>query len=90
MNVNINPRANGYNYGVGWGPTAKPPIYAEAQKLAALLGDEAIEASRRHWALEMAIRSVRLAETDIEKKQSVAALSIEMAKHRQRYLEAAE
>jgi hypothetical protein len=89
MNLNVNPRANGYNYGVGWGPTDKPPIYAEAQKLASLLGDEAIEASRIHWALEMAIRNVRLAETDIEKKQSVSNLAIEMSKHRHRQHQAA-
>jgi hypothetical protein len=90
MNVDINPRANGFNYGVGWGPTAKPPIYAEAQQLALHLNRIANEASRKAWALEMAIRSVRLAETDTEKKQSVTALSIELAKHRHRQLEAAE
>jgi hypothetical protein len=88
MNVNVNPRSNGYNYGVGWGPTEKPPIYSEAQKLALILNEEANEASRKAWALEMAIRDVRLAETDLEKKQSVAALAIQMAKHQK--LQAAE
>src|SRR4051794_35014231 len=90
MNANVNPRSNGFNYGVGWGPTDKPLIYAEAQKLALFLGDEAIEASRKAWALEMAIRVVRLAETDTEKKRSVTALAVEMAKHRSRLMQAAE
>jgi hypothetical protein len=88
--MNVNPRANGYNYGVGWGPTAKPPIYGEAQKLALHLNEIAHEATRTAWELEMAIRDVRLAETDTEKKQSVTALAIEMAKHRSQYMQAAE
>ena len=87
--MNVNQRANGFNYGVGWGPTAKPPIYEEAQDLALHLNRLANEASRNAWALEMAIRDVRLAETDTEKKRSVTSLAIEMAKHRKR-LQAAE
>jgi hypothetical protein len=87
--MNINPRANGFNYGVGWGPTAKPPIYREAQVLALHLNRLAIETSRNAWALEMAIRNVRMAETDTEKKRSVASLATEMAKHR-KLLQAAE
>jgi branched-subunit amino acid aminotransferase/4-amino-4-deoxychorismate lyase len=85
----MNPRANGYNYGVGWGSTAKPPIYAEAQALALHLNRLANEATRLAWALEMAIRDVRLAETDTEKKQSVTNLAIELAKHRSRQTQAA-
>jgi hypothetical protein len=88
--MDVNPRANGFNYGVGWGPTAKPPIYAEAQELALELNRIANEASRTAWTLEMAIRNVRLAETDTEKKRSVAALSVELAKHRTHQLQAAE
>lgn len=80
--MNVNPRANGYNYGVGWGPTEKPPIYGEAQKLALHLNEIAHQATRQAWALEMAIRDVRLAETDLEKKHSVTALSMAMARHR--------
>lgn len=80
--MDVNPRANGFNYGVGWGSSAKPPIYYQAQKIAELLNAEANSATHTAWALEMAIRTVRLAETDIEKKQSVAALSVEVAKHR--------
>ena len=83
------PRSRGFNYGVGWGPTAKPPIYYEAQQVARELGKIAIEASRQHWSLEMAIRDVRLAETDLEKKQSVTNLSMEMARYK-RKLQAAE
>jgi uncharacterized membrane protein len=48
------------------------------------------EASRKAWALEMAIRDVRLAETDTDKKRSVTSLAIEMAKHRSRHMQAAE
>jgi hypothetical protein len=88
--MEVNPRASGFNYGVGWGPTAKPPIYAEAQEFALQLNRAANEASRTAWALEVAIRNVRLAETDTEKKQSVTALSVEMAKHRTRQMQAAE
>jgi hypothetical protein len=88
--MNVNPRALGFNYGAGWGPTAKPPIYAEAQAVALQLNSIANAASRKAWALEMAIRNVRLAETDTEKKQSVTALAMELAKHRMQHLEAAE
>jgi hypothetical protein len=72
--MDINPRADGFNYGIGWGPTPKPEIYTEAQQLALLLNKEANAASRKAWALEMAIRDVRLAETDQEKEQSVSQL----------------
>ena len=88
--MNVNQRANGFNYGVGWGPTAKPPIYEEAEELALHLNRLANEASRKAWALEMAIRDVRLAETDTDKKRSVTSLAIEMAKHRSRHMQAAE
>ena len=88
--MNVNQRANGFNYGVGWGPTAKPPIYEEAQDLALHLNRLANEASRKAWALEMAIRDVRLAETDTDKKRSVTSIAIEMAKHRSRHMQAAE
>jgi hypothetical protein len=88
--MNVNQQANGFNYGVGWGPTAKPPIYEEAQDLALHLNRLANEASRKAWALEMAIRDVRLAETDTDKKRSVTSLAIEMAKHRSRHMQAAE
>jgi len=71
--MDVKPRANGFNYGVGWGPTPKPTIYTEAQQLALLLNKEANAASRKAWAL-MAIRDVRLAETDQEKEQSVSQL----------------
>jgi hypothetical protein len=88
--MNVNPRANGFNYGVGWGSTAKPPIYQEAQVLAVTLDRAANEASRIAWALQMAIREVRLAETDTENKQAITALALEVAKHRRQHLQAAE
>lgn len=73
--MDTNPRANGFNYGVGWGPTPKPPIYHEAQELARIFGRAANAASRKAWALEMAIRTVRLAETPTEKECSISALT---------------
>jgi hypothetical protein len=48
-----------------------------------MLNKRANEASRKAWELEMAIRSVRLAETEMEELRSVAALETELAKHRQ-------
>ena len=87
--MDINPRLNGYNYGVGWGPTAKPPIYAEAQELALHLNRLANEATKTAWALEMAIRDVRLAETETEKRRAVAMLAFETAKHRSKQTQAA-
>ena len=73
--MDISPRANDFNYGVGWGPTPKPPIYREAQELARIFGRAANIASRKAWALEMAIRTVRLAETPKEKECAVSALT---------------
>jgi hypothetical protein len=87
--MNVNPRANGFNYGIGWGPSLKPAIYATAQELALELGELASRLSRAAWALEMAIRNVRLAETDVEKRSAVLALESEMGKQR-RFFQAAE
>jgi hypothetical protein len=71
------------------GTNSNPPIYEEAQDMALHFNRLANEASRKAWALEMAIRDVPLAETDTEKKQYVTSLAIEMATHR-RLLQAAE
>jgi hypothetical protein len=79
--MNVNPRANGFNYGVGWGAAAKPPIYYEAMRTCADLRDVAHRTSRVAWALEMAIRNVRLAETAEEKHSSVVVLQDEMRRH---------
>jgi hypothetical protein len=87
--MNVNPRANGFNYGVGWGPTPKPPIYSEAQELALIFNRAANIASRKAWALEMAIRTVRLAETPKEKECAVSALTELMLQY-QPQLQAAE
>jgi hypothetical protein len=74
--VNINPRANGYNYGIGWGSSPKPLIYEQGFALARRLGDQAIKASRAAWQVESACRAVRLAETETEKLAAVRALTI--------------
>lgn len=87
--MDVNPRANGFNYGVGWGSTPKPPIYHEAQELALIFNRAANTASRKAWALEMAIRTVRLAETDKEKEAAVLSLTELMLQYLPR-LQAAE
>jgi hypothetical protein len=69
-----NPRAKGFNYGIGWGPSPKPPIYYKAQELALVFNRIASAAVNKAWALEMAIRTVRLAETETEKRCAIAAL----------------
>jgi hypothetical protein len=87
--MDVNPRANGFNYGVGWGQTAKPPIYSEAQQLALVFNGAANIASRKAWALEMAVRTVRLAETPREKECAVSALTELMLQY-QPLMQAAE
>ena len=72
------PRALGFNYGKGWGSDPKPPIFLEATRLARILGQEAVQMSARAWALEMALRNVRIATTGAEKASAVAALEREM------------
>ncbi|MDR6305226.1 hypothetical protein GGQ85_002946 [Nitrobacter vulgaris] len=72
--MNDNPRAKGFNYGIGWGSAPKPPIYDKARELALVFNKIANAAVKKAWALEMAIRTVRLAETETEKRCAVAAL----------------
>ena len=88
--MNVNPRAKGFNYGVGWGPEPKPPIYHEAQRLALVLNKIANVATRKAWALEMAIRTVRLAETETEKRCAVSALTELMLQYEQPQMQAAQ
>jgi hypothetical protein len=85
-----NPRANGFNYGIGWGPSPKPPIYHKAQELALVFNRIANAAVRKAWALEMAIRTVRLAETETEKRCAIAALIELMLQYEQPQIQAAE
>lgn len=88
--MNVNPRAKGFNYGVGWGPTPKPPIYRKAQELALVFNRIANAASRKAWELEMAIRTVRLAETETEKRCAVSALTELMLQYEQPQMQAAQ
>jgi hypothetical protein len=88
--MNDNPRAKGFNYGIGWGPTPKPAIYPKAQQLALALNRIANAASRKAWTLEMAIRTVRLAETETEKRCAVSALIELMLQYEQPEMQAAE
>lgn len=75
------PRKSGFNYGVGWGPTSKPPIYFDGVRIGNALTDIAHEASRKSWAMTIALRNVRLAEMDTEKQQAVRELSTLVANH---------
>jgi hypothetical protein len=72
------PRDLGFNYSTGWGSAPKPPVYLYAMKLARQLGQEVVEKSAQAWALEMALRNVRLATTGAEKAVAVAALVSQM------------
>lgn len=73
-------RKAGFNYGTGWGPSQKPPIYFEAVQLSNVLREAAHDATAISWAMEMAIRDVRHAETEKEKRAAVKALSLAVEK----------
>ncbi len=74
------PRKNGFNYGVGWGQqNPKPPIYFDAVRLSEALEQIAHDTSRRSWRIITAIRAVRLAETDTEKRLAVRHLTDEVS-----------
>ena len=74
------PRERGFNYGRGWGTAPKPPVFLNATQLARKLGREVAEKSAQAWALEMALKNVRIATTGAEKAAAVAALEREMRK----------
>jgi hypothetical protein len=75
MTQQLNPRALGFNYGIGWGSEPKPAVYEQGCLLAKRLADQANEASRGAWAVEHALRAVRIADTEKEKADAVAALA---------------
>jgi hypothetical protein len=79
--MTCNPRADGFNYGTGWGSAPKPNIYQQGFMLARRLGEQAMEASRIAWSLEMSLQAVRIAETDEERKAAVAALTEKVRKY---------
>lgn len=81
MTEAYDPRTRGFNYGPGWGPSPKPPVYAHAVRVAYVLGQEATKMSAKAWALEMAIRDVRLACTGVEKAVAVKKLEAELGKY---------
>jgi hypothetical protein len=74
------PRERGFNYGKGWGRAPKPPIYQTAANLARHLNAEVAHKSAQAWALEMALRNVRLASTGVEKAMAVSELIAAMRK----------
>lgn len=69
------PRRRGFSYGTGWGKAQKPTVYHQAEQLARRLGGEAIKASQAAWRVEMATRSLRLAETETERKEAISLLT---------------
>lgn len=70
------PRKDGFNYGTGWGSTDPlPPIYGEAVKLEAAWNKTVHEVQSIRWAITEAIRNVRLAETETEKRLAVSELA---------------
>jgi hypothetical protein len=81
MNQVIDPRTLGFNYGPGWGSEPKPPVYITAVRICHVLGQEATRMSAKAWALEMAIRDVRLACTGVEKARAIGKLQIELGKY---------
>jgi hypothetical protein len=81
MTQQSNPRVAGFNYGIGWGSAPKANIYQQGFMLARRLGDQATEASRIPWSLEMSLRAVRITETDEERKDAVAALTEKVRKY---------
>ena len=72
------PRELGFNYGKGWGSGPKPPVYLVAAQLARQLGRQVSQMSAQAWALEMALRNVRLATTGVEKAVAIAKLEREL------------
>jgi len=74
------PRDLGFNYSTGWGSAPKPPVYLHATLIARRLGQEVVERSAQAWALEMALRNVRLASSGVEKAMAVAALAAQLEK----------
>lgn len=75
------PRMRGFNYSTGWGAEPKPATYLEGIRLCRRLSEEALGKAQEVWALEMALRNVRLATTGVEKGIAVAALHAAMAKY---------
>ena len=73
--MTIDQRVAGFNYGIGWGSAPKPPIFDQGISLAQRLNQQATEASRAAWAVEMRLRAVRLAETEKEKADAIVALT---------------
>lgn len=74
MNDTCNPRANGFNYGTGWGSSPKPKAYDRGTIIALHLAQIVHEVSAASWELEQALRAVRLAEKATEKYDTTKAL----------------
>lgn len=68
-------RKAGFNYGGGWGPSPLPSIYFDAIKLQEGIRRHAHDASALSWEMEMAIRDIRLAESEVEKRNAVSRLN---------------
>lgn len=79
-NAHTDPRAAGFNYGVGWGSAPKPAEYFRLENRARDMRANAQALNARLWAVEMALRNLRLASTPQEKEKAVSDLR-EMEEH---------
>lgn len=68
------PRAQGFNYGGGWGNSPKPEIYFDGVKIGNVLQRIAHDATANAWSMTHALREVRLAETPTEKAKALHLL----------------
>lgn len=69
------PRAKGFNYGAGHPSDIPfPPLYHRLERVGVTLGKAAMTASKRSWELDMALRRMRLAETEGERQDALDRL----------------
>lgn len=74
------PRMAGFNYSVGWGSAPKPAEYLVLERRAREMRANYQALGAKLWAVEMALRNVRLASTPQEKEKAVSDLR-EMEEH---------
>lgn len=71
----IDPRKDGFNYGIGWGSKEPfPEVFRLGAELSLKLNEASEAASRKAWGLDHALRDVRHASTKAEKVNAILAL----------------
>jgi len=68
-------RAAGFNYGQGWPEAQDKPLYKLAEERLATLRIREQGLTKRVWEGEMALREMRLAETETERERAVRRLA---------------